>query len=210
MLDIGGGSTELLLADGDHGSSPLVSTGLGVVKLTERFLHRPTRPTPGRAGDGTAARAANRFARAPARMRFRGTDARGRLGGNRRDGDEPCGRRPRRWIRYDPDRVTGHRLTRERVAELLSPAGRPCRSHDRRRGPRARSPRRADVIVAGDGGVPRGHGRPLGAGPRSSSWSAMPRGSAGGGRSCSDALLTAAYAAPGRIRSLGGNLTRPG
>ena len=41
LVDVGGGSTELLLADGSTGQIRVKSMGLGVIGLTERFLTTP-------------------------------------------------------------------------------------------------------------------------------------------------------------------------
>lgn len=142
MLDIGGGSTELLLADGPR-IVGLVSTGLGAVKLTETFL---TEDPPAPAQLDAAARAADdRFARV-------------------RHGELPGWVKPPVLVGtagtittlaaidlaldvYDPSRVNGHRLSRDRVAGLLADlAGMPLSGRRRVRG---LEPARADIIVAG-------------------------------------------------------------
>jgi exopolyphosphatase/guanosine-5'-triphosphate,3'-diphosphate pyrophosphatase len=142
MLDIGGGSTELLLADGPR-IVGLVSTGLGAVKLTETYLAADP-PTPVQLA--AAGRAADeRFARA-------------------RHSDLPAWADPPTFVgtagtittlaaidlgleTYDPARVTGHRLTRDRISGLLADlAGMPL---SRRRHVRGLEPARADIIVAG-------------------------------------------------------------
>ena len=91
MMDIGGGSTELLLADGEK-ILAMVSTGLGAVKLTESCLHGdPPLPTELETVRRTAAERLDRLLRDGASR----PQALRRLRGDRRDGDEPCRRRPR-------------------------------------------------------------------------------------------------------------------
>jgi exopolyphosphatase/guanosine-5'-triphosphate,3'-diphosphate pyrophosphatase len=142
MLDIGGGSTELLLADGPR-IVGAVSTGLGVVKLTERFLrHDPPDPID-----------LERLRRAIA----------DRLERVRRDelpGGEPddplvgtagtvttLAAIDLALDPYDPARVTGHRLSRPQVDALFRRlASVPLAA---RRLMRGLEPGRADVIVAG-------------------------------------------------------------
>lgn len=142
MLDIGGGSTELLLADGPRILAS-ASTGLGVVKLTERFL-KADPPDPGEL-EALRHVAASRFARL-LREEFHGLTREAVLVGTAGTVTSlaavDLGLDP-----YDPDRVNGHRLTRERVAELL------CRLASlplaRRREVRGLEAGRADVMVAG-------------------------------------------------------------
>jgi len=142
MLDIGGGSTELLLADGPRILAS-ASTGLGVVKLTERFL-KADPPDPGEM-DALRQVAASRFARL-LREEFHGLTREAVLVGTAGTVTSlaavDLGLDP-----YDPARVNGHRLTRERVAELL------CRLASlplaRRREVRGLEAGRADVMVAG-------------------------------------------------------------
>jgi len=142
MLDIGGGSTEVLLADGPR-ILGLVSTGLGAVKLTETYLTDDP-PTP--AQRDAARRAADeRLARV-------------------RQGELPNWAEPPVFVGtagtittlaaidlrldvYDASRVNGHCLTRDRVADLLTElAGMPLSHRCRVRG---LEPARADIIVAG-------------------------------------------------------------
>ena len=141
-LDIGGGSTELLLADGPR-ILGLVSTGLGAVKLTETYLADDP-PT-------------------PAQLEAAGRAAERRLA-RVRQGELPPWTEPPVFVgtagtittlaaidlhldAYDPARVTGHRLTVERLADLLADlAGMPL---SRRRHVRGLEPARADIIVAG-------------------------------------------------------------
>jgi exopolyphosphatase/guanosine-5'-triphosphate,3'-diphosphate pyrophosphatase len=142
MLDIGGGSTELLMADGPR-ILGLVSTGLGAVKLTETYLTEDP-PTPAQL-DAARRAADERLARV-------------------RQGDLPSWTDPPAFVGtagtittlaaidlaldvYDSDRVTGYRLTRERVAGMLADlASMPL---SRRRRVRGLEPARADIIVAG-------------------------------------------------------------
>jgi len=141
-LDIGGGSTELLLADGPRVLG-LVSTGLGAVKLTETYLTEDP-PT-------------------PAQLEAAGRAAEQRLA-RVRQGELPPWTEPPVFVgtagtittlaaidldldAYDPARVTGHRLTQDRIAGLLADLARMPLS--RRRHVRGLEPARADIIVAG-------------------------------------------------------------
>jgi len=118
LMDIGGGSTEFLLADGAEVRAT-VSTGLGVVKLTEAHL-KADPPLP---GDLAAVRdvVASRVARVRTRdlpdlvsaapdseLAFVGT-----AGTVTSLAAIDLALDP-----YDPQRVNGHRLTRDRVAAL--------------------------------------------------------------------------------------------
>jgi exopolyphosphatase/guanosine-5'-triphosphate,3'-diphosphate pyrophosphatase len=142
MLDIGGGSTELLLAERLR-ILATVSTGLGAVTLTERFL-KTDPPDPAEL-EAVRRAAARRFGRL-LREEFRGltTDAAlvGTAGTVTSLAAIDLGLDP-----YDPGRVNGHRLTRERVAELLQRLAALPLAH--RREVRGLEPARADVIVAG-------------------------------------------------------------
>ncbi len=147
LMDIGGGSTEFLLADGPE-IRAVVSTGLGVVKLTETYLQNDP-PLPAELA-AVQEVVATRVARVCTQ-------------------DIPeLGRVPRTRVRtfvgtagtvtslaaidlaldpYDPERVNRHRLSRGRV-EVLSRdlASLPL---TRRRQVPGLEPERADVIVAG-------------------------------------------------------------
>ncbi len=147
LMDIGGGSTEFLLADGAEVRAT-VSTGLGVVKLTEAHL-KADPPLP---GDLAAVRdvVASRVARVRTRdlpdlvsaapdsgLAFVGT-----AGTVTSLAAIDLALDP-----YDPQQVNGHRLTRDRVAALCGElASLPL---VRRRRIRGLEPARADVIVAG-------------------------------------------------------------
>jgi len=142
MMDIGGGSTEFLLAEGET-ILAAVSTGLGVVKLTESCL----------AGDPPL-RAELEAVRQTAAERL--DCARKEELRDIQSGDLFVGTAGTvtslaavdlALVPYDPARVTGHRMTRGRVAQLLHRlAALPLA--DRRRAP-GLEPARADVIVAG-------------------------------------------------------------
>ncbi len=142
LMDIGGGSTEFLLAQGEA-IRGTVSTGLGVVKLTEAHI----RSDPPSLQELGAVREA-----ATARLSLlRERDLPGLGGGEILVGTAgtvtslaaiDLGLDP-----YDPDRVNGHRLSCGRVAELLIGLARiPLQL--RRATPGLESAR-ADVIVAG-------------------------------------------------------------
>jgi exopolyphosphatase/guanosine-5'-triphosphate,3'-diphosphate pyrophosphatase len=142
MMDIGGGSTELLVADGETVLAA-VSTGLGVVKLTESCLH--TDPPLPEELETVRRKAVERLDRAR-------TDAlRGIPLGSIFVGTAgtvtSLAAVDLALVPYDPIRVTGHRMTRVRVAQMLHRlASVPLA--DRRRVP-GLEPARADVIVAG-------------------------------------------------------------
>lgn len=147
MMDIGGGSTEFVLAGG-QGIRASVSTGLGSVVLTEAHLHSdpPSRQ------ELQAVRDA-----ALAELGRQGTRILGPLA-RLRETAGPCLVGTAGTVttlaaidlaleRYAPDRVNGHRLPRERLGalgEML--AALPLA---RRRHVRGLEPERADVIVAG-------------------------------------------------------------
>jgi len=142
LLDIGGGSTEFLTAEGGR-ERLRASTRLGVVKLTEaHFAHDPPLPEELlRARQAVEARLARLRAE-----EFAGASLPDLLVGTAGSitslaaidlALEP----------YDPARVSGHRLSRVRVEELVAClAGQPL---DARRRVRGLEPARADVIVAG-------------------------------------------------------------
>ncbi len=143
MMDIGGSSTEVLVADGEM-ILAAVSAGLGVVKLTEGCLHAD--PPLQEELERVRLTAAERLDRAR-RVELRDLILRdpfvvGTAGTVTSLAAVDLGLVP-----YDPARVTGHRLSRARVAQLLSRlAALPLA--DRRRVP-GLEPARADVIVAG-------------------------------------------------------------
>ena len=142
MMDIGGGSTELLVADGETVLAA-VSTGLGVVKLTESCLHAdPPLPTE---LETVRREAVERLDRA------RTVELRGIPPGNTFVGTAgtvtSLAAVDLALVPYDPVRVSGHRITRVRIAQILHRlASLPLA--DRRRVP-GLEPARADVIVAG-------------------------------------------------------------
>lgn len=142
LMDIGGGSTEFLAAEGDRVLG-LVSTGLGVVKLTEEhFRHDP----PLRA---ELARAREAVALRLGRVRSQELAGRdlpdllvGTAGTITTLAAIDLALDP-----YDPLRITGHRLSRARIAELVETlAARPLAARQAVPGLEAG---RADVIVAG-------------------------------------------------------------
>jgi len=142
MMDIGGGSTEFLDADGTA-ILAAVSTGLGVVKLTETYL--PTDP-PTESELAAARQAiASRLGRVLAED-LRDYSPRDPLVGTAGT-VTTLAAIDLRLDPYDPNRVTGHEITRDRVAALLRelvllPLA------DRRK-ILGLEPARADVIVAG-------------------------------------------------------------
>ncbi len=147
LMDIGGGSTEFLLADGDA-ILATASTGLGVVKLTEAHVrHDPPAPAELRAiHDVIAAR----LARLPAEgLSGLGPTAAGLATTfvGTAGTVTTLAAVDLSLTSYDPGRVNGHRLNRDRVEALLGElASLPLA---RRRTVPGLEPGRADVIVAG-------------------------------------------------------------
>lgn len=147
LMDIGGGSTEFVLADGPDVLGT-ASTGLGAVKLTEAHL-RSDPPRPGELAalrDAVAARIASLRRQELARL---GRDAPpqsttfvGTAGTATSLAAIDLALDP-----YDPERVNGHRLTRQRI-EALARHLTALPLVRRRRIP-GLEPGRADVIVAG-------------------------------------------------------------
>jgi exopolyphosphatase/guanosine-5'-triphosphate,3'-diphosphate pyrophosphatase len=130
VVDIGGGSTELVTGDGFH-----VSIDLGSVRLTERFLHSdpPTR-------DQLEAAAAHVRSLLPPRLSH--SAAIGVAGTITQLAALDLGLED-----YDPDRVHGHRIPAAAAAGLLDRlAALPLAE---RRNVPALEPERAPVIVAG-------------------------------------------------------------
>jgi exopolyphosphatase/guanosine-5'-triphosphate,3'-diphosphate pyrophosphatase len=130
VVDIGGGSTELVTGDGFH-----VSTDLGCVRLTERFLHTdpPTRPE-------LEACAEHVRATLPPPLSHEG--AIGVAGTVTTLAALDLG-----LDEYDSERVQGHRIAAPAAAGLLDGlAALPVK--ERKRVP-ALEPERAPVIVAG-------------------------------------------------------------
>ena len=142
MMDIGGGSTELLLADGET-ILAAVSTGLGVVKLTESCLQSdpPTTAEVERVHRAATERL-DRVRRAELRGVTMEEDFVGTAGTV-----TSLAAMDLTLVPYDPARVAGHRLTRDRIQRLLQRLI-SLRLRDRRRVP-GLEPARADVIVAG-------------------------------------------------------------
>jgi exopolyphosphatase/guanosine-5'-triphosphate,3'-diphosphate pyrophosphatase len=140
VLDIGGGSTEVVV--GSEGRVEFfVSTQIGSVRYTERFLHTdpPTGP------ELEACRAAVRDVLAssvPAELRERAGEGIAVAGTPTSFAAIDLELEP-----YDRERVDGHRLTRERCEEILADLAR--RPVAERRGVRGLHPDRAPTIVAG-------------------------------------------------------------
>jgi exopolyphosphatase / guanosine-5'-triphosphate,3'-diphosphate pyrophosphatase len=138
IVDIGGGSTELV-AGGPDGLRFHDSLELGAVRVTERFLHSDP-PTEAELSDSVAASRALLAERVPEDVRP--TDAIGVAGSI-----TTLAALDLDLSQYDPERVHGHRLTRASVgAQLQRLAALPIAQ--RRRIP-ALEPDRAPVIVAG-------------------------------------------------------------
>jgi exopolyphosphatase/guanosine-5'-triphosphate,3'-diphosphate pyrophosphatase len=141
-MDIGGGSTEFLLAQGEA-IRATVSTGLGVVKLTEAHI----RCDPPSLQELTAIREA-----ATARLRIlRERDlpslGHGEIFVGTAGTVTSLAAMDLELDPYDPDRVNGHHLSRDQVAELSDRLARlPLRL---RRATPGLEAARADVIVAG-------------------------------------------------------------
>lgn len=142
MLDIGGGSAELLLAHG-RVIRAVVSTDLGVVKLTEAHV----KSDPPSAEELEAIRDAVAVRMARLRTRDLSGCAQGEILLGTAGTVTTLAAVDLSLDPYDPARVTGHHLSRERVADLLGELARlPLQERRRVRG---LEPGRADVIVAG-------------------------------------------------------------
>jgi exopolyphosphatase/guanosine-5'-triphosphate,3'-diphosphate pyrophosphatase len=139
-IDIGGGSTEFILAAGES-IEGIVSTGLGVVKLTERYLVSDP-PTVGElqsVKEAVGARIARLGDELP---HLKGAQLVGTAGTV-----TTLAAIDLALVAYDRQKVHGHCLTLARVAEILHRlAALPIRE---RRGVPGLEPGRADIIVAG-------------------------------------------------------------
>ena len=137
VIDIGGGSTELVLgcAAGDcH-----VSTQIGVVRHSERHLHTDP-PTPrgarrARATTCATSRRTSGASRPTTAIAVAGTPTQ-------------CAAIDLGLEHYDPARIEGHVLTAQRLRELLDRAGRAAARASAAQ-IRGLDPARAPVIVAG-------------------------------------------------------------
>ncbi|HYL82327.1 MAG TPA: Ppx/GppA phosphatase family protein [Candidatus Acidoferrum sp.] len=142
MLDIGGGSTELLLAHGRE-IRAVVSTNLGVVRLTEAHLKHD----PPLAEELGAIRAVVSGRIASLRTRELPARTPGEILVGTAGTVTTLAAIDLSLDPYDSARVTGHCLSRERIADLLENLAR-LPLQERRRVP-GLEPGRADVIVAG-------------------------------------------------------------
>src|SRR5574337_141296 len=140
VMDIGGGSTEFILATGET-IEAMVSTGLGVVKLTEAHLHSDP-PIPGELA-AVEQVIADRVRRLRAELPdLNGTTLIGTAGTPTTLAAMDLG-----LSVYSAPRVNGHRLSRARTRQLLQVlAARPLAV---RRETPSLEPGRADVIIAG-------------------------------------------------------------
>jgi exopolyphosphatase/guanosine-5'-triphosphate,3'-diphosphate pyrophosphatase len=133
VVDIGGGSTELVLSE--NGAAPaVVSLDVGCVRLTERFLRSdpPTRPE-------LAAASAYVRSLLPELAPLAGIGVAGTV--------TTLATLDRGDAEYDPERTHGHRLSRESVARELERLA--AMTNDERLGVPGIEPGRAPVIVAG-------------------------------------------------------------
>lgn len=142
LMDIGGGSTEFVLAEGSE-ILATVSTGLGAVKLTEAYVKND----PPSAGDLDQVRGvvAGRVARVRA-QELPGL-GHGEILVGTAGTVTSLAALDLQLDPYDPERVNGHCLTRERVEGLIRELARLPLA--RRRKLPGLEPGRADVIVAG-------------------------------------------------------------
>lgn len=147
MMDIGGGSTEFVLADGPK-ILGMVSTGLGVVKLTEAHLKTdPPLPNELAAVREVVAVRIARLRAGELPNTVRGTPRQDAIFVGTAGTVTSLAAIDLSLDPYDPDRVNGHRLSRARVEALCRDlAARPLVE---RRHVRGLEPARADVIVAG-------------------------------------------------------------
>ncbi len=142
LMDIGGGSTEFLLVEGETVRAT-VSTGLGVVKLTEAHI-RTDPPSP---QELAAIRETATGRLASLRDREISSLRRGELFVGTAGTVTSLAAIDLELVPYDPSQVNGHRLSRARVAQLLERlAHLPLAL---RRDTRGLEPARADVILAG-------------------------------------------------------------
>ena len=137
VIDIGGGSTELVLGGTDFH----VSTQIGVVRHSERHLHSDP-PTASELQE--LANDVHRTLMAHVPVRYREHRVRAiAVAGT----PTQCAAIDLGLDEYDPDRIEGHILTASRLSELLArTAGLPLA---KRREIRGLDPARAPVIVAG-------------------------------------------------------------
>jgi exopolyphosphatase/guanosine-5'-triphosphate,3'-diphosphate pyrophosphatase len=140
LIDIGGGSTELVV--GAHRAVEFhISTQVGVVRHTERHLHSDP-PAPAELEALAADARAAVEAAVPAELRER-AEAAVAVAGTATS----CAAIDLALDPYDPDRVEGHRLSRERLDALRERlAAMPL---EERRGVTGLDPARAPTIVAG-------------------------------------------------------------
>jgi exopolyphosphatase / guanosine-5'-triphosphate,3'-diphosphate pyrophosphatase len=136
VIDIGGGSTELVLGTGFH-----VSTQIGVVRHSERHLHSDP-PTPEELANLTRDVSELLVAHVPVRLRENGMRAIAVAGT-----PTQCAAIDLGLEYYDPNRIEGHILTAPRLRRLLHQlAAVPLAQ---RREITGLDPARAPVIVAG-------------------------------------------------------------
>lgn len=147
LMDIGGGSTEFLLADGPE-IRAAVSTGLGAMKLTETYLQTdPPRPAELAAIHDAASARMIRLRTQELPDLDREEETRGRMFVGTAGAVTTLAAIDLALDPYDPDRVNGYRLSRTRVGTLCRElASLPLAERKRLRG---LEPGRADVIVAG-------------------------------------------------------------
>lgn len=140
VIDVGGGSTEFVLAGGEAIEAS-VSTGLGVVKLTERYLFSDP-PTSGEL-QGLGRALEERIGRLRSELpALEGTQLIGTAGT-----PTTLAAIDLNLVTYDREKVQGHRLSLARVRELLNRLARlPLRERQRIPG---LEPGRTDIIVAG-------------------------------------------------------------
>ena len=140
VMDVGGGSTEFVMAKGEAVEA-IVSTGLGVVKLTERYLlSDPPTPDELQALQQEVSRRIDRLRRELPGLEE--TELIGTAGTATTLAAIHLG-----LTTYDRTRVDGHRLSITRVSELLGKLAPLSIAARRKISPL--EPGRADVIVAG-------------------------------------------------------------
>jgi exopolyphosphatase/guanosine-5'-triphosphate,3'-diphosphate pyrophosphatase len=136
VIDIGGGSTELVLGTSFH-----VSAQIGVVRHSERHLHSDP-PTPAELGNLTRDARKLLMAHVPVRLRENRMSAIAVAGT-----PTQCAAIDLGLQYYDPDRIEGHILTAPRLRELLDRVA--AVPLAQRREITGLDPARAPVIVAG-------------------------------------------------------------
>jgi exopolyphosphatase/guanosine-5'-triphosphate,3'-diphosphate pyrophosphatase len=140
VVDIGGGSTEVITGNGEQGTQ-LISLELGCVRLTERFVQSDP-PTPAELG-AIRGHVLDVFREKLAHFETTGLERAVGVGGT----VTAFGALDLGLVKYDPTRIENHLLTSERIASIERQL---CEIPlSQRRGLAGVSRGRADIIPAG-------------------------------------------------------------